>query len=79
MDNSNKIVEEEVMDNEVNNISNNEFLSNDEDDAITNDIRLIQNFYSHLMNNEITEMNQLVDTPLRTSSTWRSHRSSKNI
>ena len=79
MSTSNKIVEGKVMDNEVNNISNNEFLSNDEDDAITNDIRLIQNFYSHLMNNEITEMNQLVDTPLRTSSTWRSHRSSKNI
>jgi hypothetical protein len=31
------------------------------------------------MNNEIPEMNQLVDSPLRTSSTWRSHWSTKNI
>ena len=51
----------------------------DGDDKISNDIHLIQNFYSHLMNNEIDDMNQLVDSPLKTSSTWRSHRSSKNI
>jgi hypothetical protein len=50
-----------------------------EGDSISNDIHLIQDFYSHLMNNEIPEMNQLVDSPLRTSSTWRSHWSTKNI
>lgn len=49
------------------------------DDKISNDINLIQDFYSHLMNNEIDDMNQLVDSPLKTSSTWKSHRSSKNI
>lgn len=48
-------------------------------DKISNDIHLIQDFYSHLMNNEIDDMNQLVDSPLKTSSTWKSHRSSKNI
>ena len=53
--------------------------SNGEEDSITNDINLIQDFYSHLMNNEIDEMNQYVDSPLRTSSTWKSHWSSKNI
>jgi hypothetical protein len=31
------------------------------------------------MNNEIDEMNLFVDSPLRTSSTWRSHWSAKNI
>ena len=51
----------------------------DGDDKISNDIHLIQDFYSHLMNNEIDDMNQLVDSPLKTSSTWKSHRSAKNI
>lgn len=50
-----------------------------ETDEISNDINLIQNFYTHLVNNEIEEMDQLVDSPLRTSATWRSHWSSKNI
>ena len=73
--------EEEIKQEEP--VINNEdlwFLSSaGEEDSITNDINLIQNFYSHLMNNEIDEMNQFVDSPLRTSSTWRSHWSSKNI
>ena len=50
-----------------------------EEDSISNDINMIQDFYSHLMNNEIDEMNQFVDSPLRTSSTWKSHWSTKSI
>lgn len=74
IDNSSEVKEEEP-----NNIEISNGAQINEEDTISNDIHIIQDFYSHLMNNEIDDMNQLVDTPLRTSSTWRSHRSSKNI
>lgn len=81
--NENEVVsEDEVIAQEEPIVQNEEpsILSNPtEGDSISNDIHLIQDFYSHLMNNEIPEMNQLVDSPLRTSSTWRSHWSTKNI
>lgn len=71
---------EEAITNETINNENISLLSSDsEEDSISRDIHLIQDFYSHLMNNEIDEMNQYVDSPLRTSSTRRSHWSSKNI
>ncbi|MBQ9553835.1 hypothetical protein IJU97_02480 [bacterium] len=49
------------------------------EDEITNDIQLIQDFYSYLINDNVDEMNSLVDTPLKNSSTWSTHWSKKNI
>jgi hypothetical protein len=69
-------IQEEIA---VNNDSTSEQQISNDGDTITNDINLIQDFYSHLMNNEINEMNLSVDSPLRTSATWRSHWNTKNI
>lgn len=43
------------------------------------DISVIQNFYTALANNEIEEMNEFVDRPLRNSTTRTNHRNKKNI
>ena len=52
-------------------------LSNEE--RLGNDVLTIQSFYSYLMNNQTSEMNAIVDTPLRNSAVWNTHWSQKNI
>ena len=73
---NNTIPEEEVVEEVVEEIVENKVVNEDE---ITNDIQLIQDFYSYLINDNVDEMNSLVDTPLKNSSTWSTHWSKKNI
>lgn len=40
---------------------------------------MIQDFYAYLTNNQITEMNELVDRPLKNSVVWANHWNRKNI
>lgn len=49
------------------------------DDQIVRDSQLIQDFYAYLTNNQITEMNELVDRPLKNSVVWANHWNKKNI
>lgn len=46
---------------------------------LADDPQLIQNFYSYLTNNQISEMNNLVDRPLKNSTAWLNHWNQKNI
>ena len=48
-------------------------------EQITRDTKVIQDFYAYLANNQITDMNALVDRPLKNSVVWGNHRNKKNI
>lgn len=43
------------------------------------DVEQIQNFYHHLVNTELSAMNELVHRPLKNSTTWQNHRNAKNL